>query len=342
MTDLPQVTAVAPAKAILLGEHAVNRGAGALAVSVGRYATCHVGRGAGAAGIRLRSGDHATTTTRSAILELGRSVDRYRTQRDYSAIQRLGAADYWAPHLYLMAALGDGLPESLAIRFSSTIPQGAGLGSGGAAFAALAAALGQLGGGAVDQRTLAAWAHRGDIVAHGGIASGLDTSTSLLGGAIRYTAAAGGASIPAAAGLTLVIGDTGVHAPTSAVNERVRRWLAARPTRLHYFGEIGLLARHAEAALCAGDWPELGRLMNLNHLILQRIGVSCAELDQLIDAALEAGALGAKLSGSGGGGIMLALAAPEHVAAVADAITRAGGTALVAPVGVPGVVVQRE
>ena len=54
------------------------------------------------------------------------------------------------------------------------------------------------------------------------------TQLKLLGGAIRYTADAGGAAIPAAAGLTLVIGDTGVHAPTSAVNERVRRWLAAR------------------------------------------------------------------------------------------------------------------
>ncbi len=82
--------------------------------------------------------------------------------------------------------------------------------------------------------------------------------------------------------------------------------------------------------------------MTLNQLILEKIGVSSPELDLLIDAALEAGAWGAKLSGSGGGGIMIALAPPEAQHAVAQAITAAGGQALTPPVGVGGVAIRRE
>jgi mevalonate kinase len=65
-------------------------------------------------------------------------------------------------------------------------------------------------------------------------------------------------------------------------------------------------------------------------------GVSCPEIEALIEAALGAGAYSAKLSGSGGGGIIIALVAPETKTAVASAITQAGGTALTPEIGVPG------
>ena len=76
--------------------------------------------------------------------------------------------------------------------------------------------------------------------------------------------------------------------------------------------------------------------MNLNQLVLEKMGVSCPELETLNRAALAAGALGAKLSGSGGGGIMLALTSPETKAAVAVAIAQAGGEALTPEVAVEG------
>jgi mevalonate kinase len=196
--------------------------------------------------------------------------------------------------------------------------------------------------GSESLRRIAGWAQRGDVVAHGGVASGLDTQTSLHGGAIRYTAERQGEPAALGEGLALVVGNTGVLAATSEVNGRVRRWLAEQPARIHYFHEIGLLARHAEAALRDGDWPELGRLMNLNQLVLERIGVSCPELERLNETALAAGALGAKLSGSGGGGIMVALVTPGTAGPVARAIVAAGGQAIVAPVGVAGVRLKAE
>jgi len=224
------------------------------------------------------------------------------------------------------------------VEFSSDIPRAGGLGSGGAAFAALATALGAWTGHSEDRERIADCAHRGDIVAHGGIASRLDSQTSLCGGVIRFTAAAGlGEPVPFHPGLTLVIGNTGITGATSEVNSRVRRWLAESPEgRMRYFETIGLLSNAAIGALHAGDWPELGRLMTLNQLVLEKIGVSSPELERLIDASLAAGAYGAKLAGSGGGGIMVALTDSMGAPAVAAAIQAAGGEPLTPQLAVPG------
>jgi mevalonate kinase len=333
------VTATAPAKAILLGEHAVNRGAAALAVSVGRYATCMLSP-TGAGDYQLVGGGREQKLGRAEVLAFGATIDAQRAAEEYAAIEALAAADFFAPHKYVLAGFGEALPAQLHASFTSDIPPSAGLGSGGACFVALAAALAAQLDLQDDPRRLAELALRGDIVAHGGIASGLDSQTSLYGGAIRYTAQQQGAPIPYAQGISLVVGHSGVIAATSEVNGRVRRWLAERPLRMHYFAAIGLLSRHAEQALRTGDWPELGRLLNLNQLILERIGVSCPELEALNEAALGAGALGAKLSGSGGGGIMLALVEAHSAAPVAEAIRAAGGEPILAPIGVAGVRVE--
>lgn len=333
------ISARAPAKVILIGEHAVNRGQTALAVSVGLRSRVTLATPREPGSFTIVGAGRARTIRREAVLELTTTIDALRAAEDYGAINQL-AADFFAPALYVLGALGPELPAGLTIHCESAIPPSAGLGSGGATFVALAAGLAALTGHAADPRVVAAWARRGDTVAHGGVASGLDTQTSLYGGAMRYTAVAEGEPLPCPPGLTLVIGHSGVVAATATVNGRVRAWLAERPIRRHYIEEIGLLAGLAEQALRQGDWPALGHLMNLNQLILERIGVSCPELEALNEAALAAGAFGAKLSGSGGGGIMVALVEAGRSAPVAAAIHAAGGTPIVAPIGVPGVEVH--
>jgi mevalonate kinase len=226
----------------------------------------------------------------------------------------------------------------MALEWESEIPSSSGLGSGGAAFTAMVAAVAPLLPEPPGLEQRAAWARLGDVIAHGGIASALDTQTSLLGGVIRYTGTGLAEPVPCAPGLSFVIGNTGVVAATSEVNTRVRLWLAERPeSRMAYFRTVGTLVRTALPLLERGEWEELGRLFTLNQLVLERIGVSCPEIDALIDAALAAGAHGAKLSGSGGGGIVIAIVPAAARDAVAAAIHEAGGTALMPEVGVPGV-----
>ncbi|MBV9866984.1 MAG: mevalonate kinase [Abitibacteriaceae bacterium] len=332
------ITAVAPAKAILFGEHAINRGQPAIACSVGLYARCRAEQTAGAT-YHFSSGAQEQRVTREDILQLAQEVEAIREAQDYEAIRALTRTDYFASAKYILAtAFGEALPHTLSIRWDSQIPSSSGLGSGGAAFTALVAALASFFDKSPDIEQRAAWAHRGDILAHGGIASALDTQTSLFGGVIRYTGQGLAEPLPFASGLSLVIGDTKMVAATSEVNGRVREWLAERATsRMAYFEAIGALSHAALPLLEIGNWPELGRLFTLNQLVLEKIGVSSAEIDALIDAALHAGAWGAKLSGSGGGGIIIALAPPERCEAIAEAITQAGGHTIIPQVGVPGV-----
>jgi mevalonate kinase len=327
----------APGKAILFGEHAVNRGEPAIAASVGLHARASVHDSVEHC-CRFRGGGKVESATREDILELARRVDAWRAAGDHESIRRLAAEDFFAPSKYILgSAFGDGLPPGLEVEWESEIPPSSGLGSGGAAFAALAAAIGPLLPRAPSREETAALAHRGDVIAHGGIASALDTQASLLGGVILFKGNGLADRVACAPGLSIVIGNTGVKAATSDVNGRVRRWLAERPeARLRFFRAIGAASRAALPALAAGDWEELGRLFTLNQLALERIGVSCPEIDILVEAAMGAGAFGAKLSGSGGGGIVIALAAPETRESIAEAMRAACAEVLVPEIGVPG------
>jgi mevalonate kinase len=341
------VTTTAPAKAILFGEHAVNRGQVALAVSVGLRMRCTVRTGGYV--YHFEGAGHARTFTKDEVVELGMQVDAWREAQAYEHIRALAAQDYFAPAKYIISTAMRAhavLQDGLDVAWHSEIPHSGGLGSGGAASVALATALHALADSewqtpnAKRQTSSGELAYLGDVIAHGGVASALDTQTSLLGGVIRYTKEDWGQRIPCADGLTLVIGDTGQRGQTSAVNTRVREWLAADATRMRYFEMVGVLSADAQTQLASGNWQIFGKLMNMNQLVLEKIGVSSPELERLIDAAIGAGAFGAKLSGSGGGGIMIALTAHENRAAVAAAITQAGGRAFTPDVAVEGAKVE--
>jgi mevalonate kinase len=332
---MKQVQAQAPGKVILFGEHAINRGQPALAAAVGIYARCRVTEGEG---YSFRAGDRHATASRGELFELRREVDRMRSTEACDQIRALARGDYFAPQKYILATMfDDSLPAGLSLEWESEIPLSAGLGSGGAAFTAMVAALRAWIPFDPQFLQLAEWARLGDVIAHGGIASGLDTQASLLGGVICFHGTDLAERVACAPGANLVVANTGVMAATSEVNSRVRRWLAERPdSRMHYFQMIGALSRAAGPLLRRGNWDELGRLMSLNHLVLEKIGVSCPEIDRMVEAALAAGAFGAKISGSGGGGIVIVLCPAERQPLIIESIQAAGGTVQTPPLGVPG------
>jgi mevalonate kinase len=124
---------------------------------------------------------------------------------------------------------------------------------------------------------------------------------------------------------TIVIADTGVPAPTrESVGDVRRLWEADRVRWEGVFDRIGEIVRRARIIIESGTGKELGELMNQNHALLQTLTVSSPELDRLVEAARQAGALGAKLSGGGRGGNLIALVEPELSETVSLAIQEAG------------------
>jgi mevalonate kinase len=328
----------APAKAILFGEHGVNRQQPALATAVDLRTYCRV---------RLRNdgGYSLAAAERREVGELGKiaafkqTIDELRARQALDSI-REAARDFFAPARYVLGTLlaqWADVPDGFDISWRSRLPIGSGLGSGAAAATSMVCALSAAMGKEIprDQIVKAAW--QGDVIAHGGVASSLDSSTATYGGLIRYTVREGADVLPIDAAFSLVVGDTLVQHNTAALNTHVRKWLEEQPVRLHHFGDMGWIVRQATAALQEGDLSTLGHLMNLHQLIQEKMGTSVPQAERLIMAALEAGAMGAKISGSGGGGIIIALVQPEAKDAVALAIEEAGGRAYAVTTGTYGV-----
>jgi mevalonate kinase len=103
-----------------------------------------------------------------------------------------------------------------------------------------------------------------------------------------------------------------------------RLWEADKVKWEGVFDEVGEIVQHARDKIESGDWMALGELMDQNHALLQELTVSSPELDRLVWAARTAGALGAKLSGGGRGGNMIALVEKEKAPVVAEALMSAG------------------
>jgi mevalonate kinase len=104
----------------------------------------------------------------------------------------------------------------------------------------------------------------------------------------------------------------------------------------------GEITQRAVEALKRGDFAALGELMNINQALLSAVGVSNEALERLIHAARNAGALGAKLTGGGGGGCMIALASRDKLRGIAEAIEKAGGAAFTARKTDEGVRIERQ
>jgi len=108
--------------------------------------------------------------------------------------------------------------------------------------------------------------------------------------------------------LPLLLANTGVARHSGSVHQGLReRWMAGDPEVVRGYERIAQLAREAKKALLAGDWACVGEAMNENHAIQRDLGGSGEANERLIRAALDGGALGAKLAGAGKGGTIIAV-----------------------------------
>jgi galactokinase/mevalonate kinase-like predicted kinase len=141
--------------------------------------------------------------------------------------------------------------------------------------------------------------------------------------------------------LPFVLGYTGVQHSSGTVHKPIReRWLEGEPEVVAGYDRITELARMAKKALLLEDWETLAKLMNENHVIQRDLGGSGESNEYLISAALEAGALAAKLAGAGDGGTIIALWLDDDIHPLVEALKKAGASATYRLFVGPGAIIE--
>ena len=308
-----QVTASAPGKLIILGEHAVVYGKPAIALAIDRRIRC----------------------------TLSASPENIINGRQFDA-----AKHHYIGHMMRHAS------SPLRIVTESSIPPGSGLGSSAALCTAFLKALYESEGKITGDEVLAAEAFRTEYEVQGR-ASPLDTSASTHGQGISINGPEGTGkhlwdisangntwsvrdiSIP---DMCIVVGYTGIHAPTGPLVEKVKKYMNKCKFANDIIDEIGQTTIEGMNALKNGDLVKLGNMMTNDHKLLSILGVSCNELNKLVKSSIKY-SYGAKLTGAGGGGSMIALTdQPEKVC---EAISLHGGTPFVVRTGQPGAMIEK-
>jgi mevalonate kinase len=177
--------------------------------------------------------------------------------------------------------------------------------------------------------------------AYAGNPSGIDNTAATFGGLLWFKKNMTGEQdafekISIREPVEIIIGSTGIVANTKAMVEGVAERKKQNPQKYdHIFNQAENLALTGKKALKDFDLKKVGELMNENHNLLLEIGVSCKELDHLVDVARKQGAWGAKLTGGGGGGCMTALTPGKELQEkVAVAIEKEGFQVLRTKIGV--------
>lgn len=170
-----------------------------------------------------------------------------------------------------------------------------------------------------------------------GKGSGFDVAAAVYGGTLYFKK--GGEVIEPLKidSLSLIVGYSGIKADTVTLVNQVAEKAKKYPEVIEdIYSNISKLVEQAKIAVLSKDWATLGKLMDENQKLLKQLGVSIQKLDDMILAAKNAGAYGAKLSGAGGGDCMIAIAPEDKKQAVEDRITAAGGQVIDVKINVEG------
>jgi len=308
----PMTTANAPGKIIVFGEHAVVYGRPAIAVPVTQVqAQVTIEQGEEGQGIVIVARD------------LGRilMVGEGETNDVVSPLQAVVAST--------LEYLGLGLEHDLTITIESTIPIARGLGSGAAVSTAMTRALAGYFARELTGQEVSGLVYEAETLYHG-TPSGIDNTVIAYERPVYFIRDQKLETFCVRKPLLFLIADTGLESPTKTVVGAVRQaWERSKDRYEALFDSVGDVAVRARRALEKGEVEQVGRLMDENHRLLQTMGVSSFELDALVEAARHTGALGAKLSGAGRGGNMIALVTPQTCERVKDALEKEGAQSVI-------------
>ncbi len=301
-------------KVILFNEHFVVYGLPAIVSAIGKKTTAIVEK-------RKGSG---TEMTDSRPETPGYKAEKLKEQQE--SLQRM---------LQFMNV--DTEHNHFVITLAGDLTAASGVGASAASCAAIARAFSEELGLHYSDEQVNQAAYEGERGYHG-TPSGIDNTAATYGGLIWYmrrTESQIMDRMQLKKPIEIVMGDTGIVADTKTVVASVKERKERAPAEYaQIFRNAEQLAQDAKKQLIAFDLPNLGLSMNKNHQMLQQIGVSCDELDLLVDLALDNGALGAKMTGTGRGGYMVALTPGRDLQErVAMEIERKGFQALRTTIG---------
>lgn len=297
------VKASAPGKIILFGEHAVVYNRPALAVPVNQVQV----------DVEILESDSAGIWIHAPIIDLHAELNSLPPDHAIGSVI-----------LNLFSLLQLPSPPNIQIDISSTIPVASGLGSGAAVSVALMRALSSFFSLKLTDN------HINEMVfeiekLHHGTPSGIDNTVITFNKPVYFIKGQAMETFTVGKPFTIVIADTGIPAPTKeSVGDVKRLWQKEHNKFETLFNEIAQISIMARRCIEIGKPELLGELMNQNHQVLQKLTVSSKELDTLVLAARDAGALGAKLSGGGRGGNMIALVNQAEASQVAESLIKAG------------------
>jgi len=310
------VTASAPAKVILFGEHFVVFGHPAVVLAIDKRASVAA---------QLRKDDRISIDSVNLRAAGTFKGDRFTVQKGGpKARLKLEPARNAVKQVLERAG---SKKVGVDVRIRSNIPVSAGLGSSAAVATATVAAVSHLLEVELSRDEIFRMAYESERLVHG-TPSGIDPAISTYGGALQFQKSRDFIDLKVQTDIPLVIGNTRVERSTGELVARVRRTRQSFPSIIDLLMVTGArTALLAVEALRKGELQTVGELMNINHALLSAVGVSHESLERLVYAARNAGAYGSKLTGGGGGGCMIALAEKGRLRKVMAAIESAGGTA---------------
>lgn len=296
-------------KVILFGEHSVVHGRPALALAVERGSEVQFARAPGS-----KSG--ACDRTRLHILPWDVTVDTGDAENEgREPLQKA---------LKVARAFYDDDIE-LALSATMRLPSGAGMGSSAALGVAVLRAMDEARGLSrpaqeIYERSLA-W----EGVFHGN-PSGVDNAMATYGGMAVFKKGEALSPIVPRHKVRLVAAYSGSSSSTKLMVESVARQFNKEPERIgKLFDSIASIVSNGRVALEQGDMKGLGQLMKMNQMLLGSLMLSTSEIEEMIAVAMEAGALGAKVTGAGGGGCIIALVETDEQHAAVKAALQALG-----------------
>lgn len=304
-----RVTASAPGKLMLFGEHAVVYGVPCLVTAVDRRMKVSLERRRDKK-LVIKAKQVGLPYYVRNIKEAGKG----ETPKPARFTEKLVA------NFYEQYGLSNGLEVTTDCQFSDKY----GFGASAAVTAALGYGLSQLYGIKQTKEDLFNLGYR-TVIGVQGVGSGFDVAAAIWGGTIYYIKGKKIESIKCKDHL-LAVGYTGVKADTPALVRQVAELRRQEPLRVAgIFSQIKEVVEEARVVLEKGTGRSLGRLMERNQRLLRELGVSSQKIEDLIEACGRGGAWGAKLSGAGGGDCIIASVAEESGDRIRGEITQAGG-----------------